>query len=383
MGSKPSSNEELTKLSLSEELTKPPPNVEATSTKPNSSDGQLSDDFSEMDLAPTRRRATSMELLQVLQMQQGTVYDGIVCDMDGVLWLGADEIDKSIDALKVLQETGKRVVFVTNNSARTRQKVVDKLANLGYDTGVENVITSSSVTAEYLFEQLNKGNLTHDGERVDETPIKVFMVGNPALQEELELKGFKVLLIADDEPVGLDEKAFHEQQESLDKDVKAVVVGIDYSFTYRKLAIGGLYIQTGCLYIATNPDNANRIPGGGMYPEPGVLIAAFKSVCGKDPIICGKPSHIIVEHVLKHLKNPDPSKVLMIGDRLDTDIAFANKAEFASCLVLSGVTSPDEAQDQIEDLLNLSHTPQFVEESLWELVSRLHPTMRKSEKNVE
>jgi hypothetical protein len=81
MGSKPSSNEELTKLSLSEELTKPPPNVEATSTKPNSSDGQLSDDFSEMDLAPTRRRATSMELLQVLQMQQGTVYDGIVCDM--------------------------------------------------------------------------------------------------------------------------------------------------------------------------------------------------------------------------------------------------------------------------------------------------------------
>jgi ribonucleotide monophosphatase NagD (HAD superfamily) len=68
-----------------------------------------------------------------------------------------------------------------------------------------------------------------------------------------------------------------------------------------------------------------------------VLIAAFKSVCGKDPIICGKPSHIIVEHVLKHLKNPDPSKVLMIGDRLDTDIAFANKAEFASCLVLSGI----------------------------------------------
>jgi HAD superfamily hydrolase (TIGR01450 family) len=255
------------------------------------------------------------------------------------------------------------------------------IAGLGYNTGLENIITSSSVTAEYLFQKLNKGNLTLDGERVDETPIKVFMVGNPALKEELELKGFEVLYIRDDEPVGLDEKAFHEQQETLDKDVKAVVVGIDYSFTYRKLAIGGLYMQTNCLYVATNPDNANRITGGGMYPEPGVLIAAYKSVCGLDPIICGKPSHIIVEHVSKHLNSSDPSKVLMIGDRLDTDIAFANKAMFASCLVLSGVTSPDEAQEQIEDLLNLTQTPTFVEESLWELVSHLQPTMRKSQKN--
>lgn len=245
-------------------------------------------------------------------------------------------------------------------------------------TAAENIITSSSVTAEYLYEQLNIGNLTPEGEKIDKTPVKVFMVGNPALQEELELKGFEVLFIADGEAVGLDEKEFHDQQESLDKDVKAVVVGIDYSFTYRKLAIGGLYMQTGCLYVATNPDNANRITGGGMYPEPGVLIAAFKTVCGLDPIICGKPSQIIVEHVLKHLDNNDPSKVLMIGDRLDTDIAFANKAMFASCLVLSGVTSPDEAQAQIDDLLNLSQTPQFVEESIWELVSHMHPTMEKS-----
>ena len=84
--------------------------------------------------------------------------------------------------------------------------------------------------------------------------------------------------------------------------------------------------------------------------------------------ICGKPSDIIVKHVLDLLKC-DPSRVMMVGDRLDTDIAFANKAGVSSCLVLSGCTSEEEVKDQMENPTDDSKTPDFVANDLWDMVS--------------
>ena len=288
-------------------------------------------------------------------------YDGIVCDMDGVLWLGNEEISQSIDALNVLKLGGKSVVFVTNNSAKTKINIKDKLKSLGYDASLKDIVTSSSVTAEYLKSTLNTG-------RIPTTPTKVFMIGNPALEEELVAVGFEVLKVTEEESPEIDEDEFSKISKIVENEVEAVVVGIDYAFNYRKLAMGSMYLGRGALFVATNPDAANRVSSGALLPEPGALIAALESVSGKVATICGKPSDIIVKHVLTLLKC-DPTRVMMVGDRLDTDIAFASKAGVASCLVLSGCTSEEEAKEQMENPADSNKTPTFIANDLWDMVS--------------
>ena len=288
-------------------------------------------------------------------------YDGICCDMDGVLWLGNEEISQSIDALKVLKFSGKSIVFVTNNSAKTKLNIKDKLKSLGYDASIKDIVTSSSVTAEYLRSMLRDGG-------AQRTPIKVFMIGNPALEEELTAVGFEVLKVSEEESPEIDEDEFSKLSQITGDKVEAVVVGIDYAFNYRKLAMGSMYLGRGALFVATNPDAANKVSSGALLPEPGALIAALESVSGKVATICGKPSDIIVKHVLDLLKC-DPSRVMMVGDRLDTDIAFANKAGVSSCLVLSGCTSEEEVKDQIENPTDDNKTPDFVANDLWDMVS--------------
>ena len=297
-------------------------------------------------------------------------YDGVVCDMDGVLWRGQEVISRSIDALNVLKLRGKSIVFVTNNSSKTRIAIAKRLIALGYDAEASDIITSSSVAADYLHEQLHVNKNTPDGGSVNKGPIKVFMIGNPALQEELEKKCFQVLSVPHDAPAILDEEEMTELQGTMDHEVKAVVVGVDYSFNYRKLSVGGLYLQNRQrLYVATNPDNANRISSGGMHPETGSLISALEALTGMKPTICGKPSRIVVDQVLNYLQAKDPHRLLMVGDRLDTDIAFANSAKFSSCLVLSGVTSEDEVQHQISHPFDNCRTPEFLAWDLWDMIS--------------
>ena len=294
-------------------------------------------------------------------------YDGIVCDMDGVLWRGQEEIPRSIDALNVLKHRGKSIVFVTNSSSKTRTAIARRLNSLGYDVNTSDIITSSSVTADFLYDELVANLILPAAERKNKA--KVFMIGNSALKEELESRNFEVLSVPDNSPVTLDEEELVHCHKSLVDDVKAVVVGVDLSFSYRKLSIGGLYLQGGGKkFVTTNPDNGNRVSSGAMHPETGSLAAALQSLSGIKPIVCGKPSRIIVEHVLRQLQSSNPRRLLMVGDRLDTDIAFANTARFSSCLVLSGVTTEEEAEEQFSSACDARKTPDFLARDLWDMV---------------
>lgn len=252
-------------------------------------------------------------------------------------------------------------VFVTNNSAKTKIDIQNKLKSLGYDALLQDIITSSSVTAGYVKSQL-------DSSLIETKKTKVFMIGNPALEYELEKVGFEVLKIREDESPEIEEDEFSEISKDIGNEVKAVVVGIDYAFNYRKLAMGSMYLGRDALFVATNPDAANKVSSGALLPEPGALIAALESVSGRSVTVCGKPSDIIVKYVLDHLKC-DPTRVMMVGDRLDTDIAFANKAGVASCLVLTGCTSAEEVQEQLANPLDENKTPNFIANTLWDMVS--------------
>ena len=252
-------------------------------------------------------------------------YDTWMLDLDGVLWGGSGVVEGSVEAVRHLTSAGARVLYVTNNSARTRKAVADKLMGLGFASISEgDVVTSGWAAAEYLCAR---------------TPAcrNAFVIGSPALVSELRARGI-ACVTAEDAPTLESEADFAGFE--LDPEVDAVVCGWDPTFSWTKLAAASAYIQSGLPLVATNPDTANRVAGR-LMPENGSQVAAIVAAAGVSEdsvIVVGKPSPLLVETVVRKWQL-DPARTIMVGDRLDTDIVFGNRAGIATALVLSGVAS--------------------------------------------
>lgn len=296
-----------------------------------------------------------------------SLIDECLFDCDGVLWHGNRVVSKSIDALHLLKNMSIKMKFITNNCVRTREQFVDKFSTFGFNVNIDNIITSGSITAHYLSEQ----KINH-----------VYMIGNSALRFELEKLNIKVL---DNVPTVLDVPQIDDIiHSSLDPGVQAVVVGWDPEFSYRSLAIASLYLQRpGVQFIITNGDSADGTKGK-LIPGTGAIAKAIEVASGHpSPVVCGKPSDILIKYLSTSNGNHNTGnsssdnasslhrKKLFIGDRLDTDIVFANKAGFLSCLVLSGVTSSEVVTAALEGDDPLVK-PTYVMSDLWNLVSRDH-----------
>ena len=239
-----------------------------------------------------------------------------VFDLDGVMYLGDTAIAYAADAVTRLRTAGKHVYFLTNNSGRTRADYKQKLAQVnGLDVPEETIFTSAFATALYLKQRGAAGR-------------SAFVIGEPGLAAELAASGG---LIPVTQPDSVD---FH--------DIDYVVVGIDKNFTYDKLRFAHAAITRGhAQFIATNRDatfpmETGEIPGGGS------LVAALATAAGREPITIGKPETHAYEAILEAAKATAADSV-MIGDRLDTDIAVGNRSGAFTVLVLTGVTSPDQA----------------------------------------
>ena len=289
-------------------------------------------------------------------------FSAVCCDMDGVVWADNEQIVGSIKALIALRAAGKPILFITNGSAKTRRQIASRLDELGYPCSTDEIVTSGFVTAAYVRTQLMTSKLTQQQKTV-------FVIGSAVLRRELEKVGFHVKFVADSEPSGLSAGEFiHVEKDA--SSISAVVVGFDEKFTYRKLATASVYLQKthDLPLFATNPDYANRLPNSELLsPECGSIVAAIEASCGglKRAIYCGKPSSIIVEYCKDKLQVTDPRRILMIGDRLDTDIEFANRSGFLSCLVLSGCTT----QGQVAAETNPLRKPTVVAADLHDLIS--------------
>lgn len=242
-----------------------------------------------------------------------TVY---VFDLDGVLYLGETAIPHAADAVRRLQDSGKAVYFLTNNSGRTRADYVEKLARVNALVVPESsIFTSAYATALYLKARGAAGK-------------SVFVIGEPGLAQELAESGaMRTVTIPDSVPPG---------------DINYVVVGIDRQFTYDKLRFAHAAITRGTAqFIATNRDSTfpmetGEIPGGGS------LVAALATAAGREPITIGKPQTHAYEAILQAAQLPAAQSV-MVGDRLDTDIAVGKRAGAQTVLVLTGVTSRETA----------------------------------------
>ncbi|KAI9479063.1 hypothetical protein LPJ78_003162 [Coemansia sp. RSA 989] len=253
-------------------------------------------------------------------------FDTFLFDCDGVIWRGRTIIDNVPETLDMLRKRGKRLIFVTNNSSTSRRDYAKKFAGLGIQASVEEIFSSAYATAVYL----------HDVIKFDANK-KAYVIGGSGIRQELEDVGITTLGHDDNRSVSLATLAEIEPSD----EIGAVVCGIDYDISYRKLATAHVNLtqNPGCLFIATNDDRT--LPGGKhMYPGTGSLLSVLTHSTQTTPLVMGKPNTPMLECVIKkyHL---DPSRSCMVGDRLDTDILFGIKGGLSTLCVLTGVA--DEA----------------------------------------
>ncbi|SRR5712691_9989008 len=232
-------------------------------------------------------------------------YDAFLFDLDGVLYRGTEPTPGAADALARLRDAGKRLAFVTNNSSKTPQDVAEHLRSVGVPAEEAEVETSSMVTAALLVE---RGVTT------------AFVVGELGLRSALQERGIELL---DGEPQWAD----------------AVVVGWDRSADYAKLRTASLLVQRGAAFMATNADASFPAPDG-RWPGAGALLASIETTTGKRAEVIGKPQPPIL---LAALARAGGGRPLLVGDRLDTDIAGAAALGWDSMLVLTGISTAAEA----------------------------------------
>lgn len=231
----------------------------------------------------------------------------ILSDMDGVVWRGSRIIKENAEWLREAMESGVRVVFVTNNSTRSRRVYAERLSNaLGTGVGVESVITSGYATAVWLRRRYG--------------PSRTIVVGEEGLVEEMVLQGHLVLNPYD--PVRCP--------------VDFVVVGMDRGLNYAKLAAAHEAIRRcGAALIATNPDTTYPVEDGD-HPGAGSVLAFLRTSTGQEPVaIIGKPHEPIAGVAVP---SRDYGDVIIIGDRCDTDIEWGRRLGARTVLVLTGLT---------------------------------------------
>jgi HAD superfamily hydrolase (TIGR01450 family) len=232
-------------------------------------------------------------------------YDLVIFDLDGVVYLGVQAVAGAPSAIRAVVEAGTPVVFATNNASRQASEVAELLTRLEVPATPEDVVTSAQATAELLAEDLPAG-----------APILV--VGAPALQAEIAAVGLTPVESADARPV-------------------AVVQGYGPQVGWPLLAEACVAIRAGAQWIATNMDTTMPSPRGPV-PGNGSLIAALVAALGgRTPdTVVGKPEPLLFTTAARHR---GAERVLVVGDRLDTDIEGAGRAGMDSLLVLTGVST--------------------------------------------
>jgi 4-nitrophenyl phosphatase len=236
-------------------------------------------------------------------------FDGLVCDLDGVVYRGDRVIEGAPQALAALRARGVRIVFCTNNSRSTVRQYVEKFRRLGIPVSAEEILTSGGVTAEVLAERGAVGKTA-------------LVVGGDGISEPLAEAGLHVV-----------EPAF-------DGGVDYVVVGLDVDFTYNAMRSSARAVRNGAALIATNGDATFPAPDG-LWPGAGAILASIEAASGGRAEVMGKPHPPTMAAAARRLEGC--KRIAALGDRPDTDLAGGVALGWMTILVTSGVTAPEDA----------------------------------------
>ncbi|GAA4615021.1 HAD-IIA family hydrolase [Saccharopolyspora hordei] len=260
-------------------------------------------------------------------------HDVVLFDLDGTVYRGGELVPGALEAVREVHRRGVQVRYVTNNASKPDQAVVDHLAGLGLTAERAEVSTSAQAGAAVLAEKLPAGS-------------RVLVVGSAALVSEVDRVGLVPVSDFADDPV-------------------AVVQGLSTEIAYRDLAEACLAIRAGALWVACNGDRTLPTERG-LVPGNGALVDLLRSATDQEPLVAGKPERPLLDRAVRSAGGRSP---LMVGDRLDTDIAGAVNAGMPSLMVLTGVntpadllfTAPDMRPDHVAaDLRGLLQAPEEV-----------------------
>ncbi|MBR2937679.1 MAG: HAD-IIA family hydrolase [Oscillospiraceae bacterium] len=251
-------------------------------------------------------------------------------DMDGTLYLGNRLYDFTTELLETIKSTGRRYLFMTNNSSKSVEDYIKKLAGLGIAATREDFITSSQATAWYLKENYPNHRL--------------YVCGTQSLKDELQREGFTVT-------------------ENL-ADVDCIVMGFDTELTFKKLEDVSRLLLTrpGIPYIATNPDYVCPTEFGSV-PDCGSVCDMIFNATQKRPVVIGKPSPLMPQLAMaQHGYTKEETAV--VGDRIYTDIKSGLNAGITGILVMSGETTPEILEQSTDK-------PHLVLQNASEIISTL------------
>jgi 4-nitrophenyl phosphatase len=229
----------------------------------------------------------------------------LLLDLDGVLWRGHTLLPGVSELFALLEERRLPFCLASNNATLSLEEVQARLAPAGVTIRDGQLITSAQAAAGFI-------------RRTYRQPPSVYVIGEDGLRRALVEAGCSLLERADR--------------------AAAVVVGMDRNLSWEKLVEAGLAIAAGAAFVGTNPDRTFPTERG-LGPGNGAVLAALETATGRSPVIVGKPEpHLFLEATAR-LAQP-PGQVLVVGDRLETDIEGGRRAGMQTALILTGATQP-------------------------------------------
>lgn len=234
-------------------------------------------------------------------------YDLALVDLDGVAYRGRNPIPHAAAGLGAARERGMDVVFVTNNASREPESVAEQLTSLDIPSTAQDVMTAAQAAASVLAGRLDAGS-------------RVLVIGGEGLRTAVTAAGLVVVGSADEAPA-------------------AVVQGYAADVGWRQLAEAAYAIEAGAWYVASNLDPTLPTERG-FAPGNGALVAAVRHATGVDPVSAGKPEPTLYRLAAERRGAQSP---LVVGDRLDTDLAGARAAGWPGLHVLTGVSMARDA----------------------------------------
>jgi len=235
----------------------------------------------------------------------------LILDMDGVIWKADAPIGDLKSIFARINKRKLKYVFATNNGTKTPDEYQKKLSDLGVEVETWQIVTSAMGVAHMLAQKYPRGT-------------KAFMIGEDGIRVALEEKGLEVLSV---------ENA---------QEAQVFVMGIDRTITFDKMREATLLVRRGVPFYATNPDKTFPTPRGEI-PGAGAWISVITTATGVEPIYAGKPFPFMMELSLE-LLGTKKEETLIVGDRLETDIAAGQAVGCACALVLSGVSTMEKAE---------------------------------------
>jgi HAD superfamily hydrolase (TIGR01450 family) len=238
----------------------------------------------------------------------GLAFDGLIVDLDGVVWLGGEAVPGSVAALAELRARRVPLVFLTNDPTSSRAEYAARLKRIGVEADENEIVTSGSALAALLRER-------------EATSKTAFVIGSPALKSELAGTGLELSSGADG------------------RDVDVVAVGGHPGFHYDELRIAAQAVRRGAVLYATGRDASFPMPDG-PWPATGAILAAVEVAAGVRATSVGKPEPYIFEIARSLLAGC--RRVAIVGDHLESDIAGGKRAGLATILVLTGTAARDD-----------------------------------------